>query len=188
MVRCSGFALALCLYHAGIGETLTSADEVEPDAGGGEQLDTWGAPVVAERAGTAPSAELFLDAARRDFGTSLRRLQAEMLTVGNATNLTSLYSQCELEIMTDVGIEQCQIDYRRNDCPDAPKKNWINWADLSGGVYFAHIFGVLVMFMALSVVCDEFFVPGTPASVCAAAAARLCSTVKSRSCCAPLPP
>lgn len=187
MVRYGGFALALCLYHAGICETFTSAVEVEPDTGGGEQLDAWGAPLVAERAGA--SAELFLDGAR-EVVTPLRRLQVEMLGTGNATNLTTLYSACELEIMADVGIEQCQIDYRRNDCPDAVTKNWITWVDLSGGVYFVHIFGVLVMFMALSVVCDEFFVPGTTPPPRARHRRQVCPglTVKSRSLSVPLPP
>jgi hypothetical protein len=156
MVRCGGFALALCLYHAGIGVTFTSAIQVGPDAGGGEQLGAERGTPVAERA----EADLSLDVARREFGTPLRRLQDEMMSL-NATNMTGLYSKCELDIMADVGIEQCQIDYRANDCPEAVKKNWVAWVDLAGGVYFVHIFGVLVMFLALSVVCDEFFVPGT---------------------------
>ena len=138
MVRCRGLTLALCLYHAGL-DTFTTAVDLE-----GSQQPV-GVPL------------------RR---LPLRRLQADTLYTTNATNATnvtkSLFSECEQAIRRRVGIEQCEIDYRSNDCPDAANKNWVAWVDLTGGVYFAHIFGVLVMFMALSVVCDEFFVPGTP--------------------------
>lgn len=105
--------------------------------------------------------ELWLDRVRR------LQLEAEPMATANDTRsnetVMSLYSPCELEVMQIVDLEQCEIDYRINDCPEAKSKNWVAWTDLAGGVYFLHIYGVLVMFMSLSVVCDEFFVPGTHA-------------------------
>ena len=44
----------------------------------------------------------------------------------------------------------------QGDCSGA---NVIPWETANSAVVTVHIFGVLVMFMALSIVCDEFFVP-----------------------------
>ncbi len=77
----------------------------------------------------------------------------------NATNATVL-SAC-MQAIRDLGnIEQCEIEYRSNDCPEAETKNWVPWVTLDGAFVLLHIFGVLVMFMSLSIVCDEYFVPG----------------------------
>jgi hypothetical protein len=90
-------------------------------------------------------------------GASLaRRLQE-----GNATNMTGpLLSACMQAAEDTVGAEQCEINYRKADCPDADGNNWVAWTTLDGPFVMVHIFGVLVMFMSLSVVCDEYFVPG----------------------------
>ena len=80
----------------------------------------------------------------------------------NGTN-TSLYSQVLTPCMQAVqdlvqssAIEQCQVDYMEGDCSGA---NFVPWDTANSAVICVHIFGVLVMFMALSIVCDEFFVP-----------------------------
>eukprot|EP01044_Picomonas_judraskeda_P031942 COSAG03_NODE_12143_length_559_cov_1.060870_1_plen_101_part_10 len=80
----------------------------------------------------------------------------------NGTN-TSLYGQVLTPCMQAVqdlvqssAIEQCQMDYMQGDCSSA---NFVPWDTANSAVICVHIFGVLMMFMALSIVCDEFFVP-----------------------------
>lgn len=81
--------------------------------------------------------------------------------VANATNATApVLSECQQAIRDLGAIEQCEAAYRANDCPEATNKNRVPWSTLEGPFILLHIFGVLVMFMSLSVVCDEFFVPG----------------------------
>lgn len=53
-------------------------------------------------------------------------------------------------------VEQCQVDYMQGDCSNA---NFVPWNTANSAFICVHIFGVLVMFMSLSIVCDEFFVP-----------------------------
>ena len=84
---------------------------------------------------------------------SLRQLQ------GNGTNATEVLTECMAAIRELGDVEQCEIDYRSNDCPEAPKKNWVPWSRLASPFVLLHIFGVLVMFLSLSIVCDEYFVP-----------------------------
>ena len=100
------------------------------------------------------------DAAEPTATRSLRQLQAS-----NDTNSTagaaSLDTPCVQAIKAVMPPpEQCQIDYQSADCDDV---NLWTWETLNDGWICLHIFGVLVMFLALSIVCDEFFVPGAPA-------------------------
>ena len=85
----------------------------------------------------------------------LRKLQ------DNATNVTAeVITEC-VQAIRDLGdIEQCEISYRVADCPEAKKKNWVAWTTVSSPAVCLYIFGVLVMFLSLSIVCDEYFVPG----------------------------
>jgi hypothetical protein len=79
----------------------------------------------------------------------------------NATNATEPVVSACMQAIRDLGnIEQCEIDYRAADCPEAEKKNWVPWVTLDSSFVLLHIFGVLVMFLSLSIVCDEYFVPG----------------------------
>ena len=79
----------------------------------------------------------------------------------NATNATGPVRSACMQAIRDLGnIEQCEIDYRTADCPEAEKKNWVPWVTLDSPFVLLHIFGVLVMFLSLSIVCDEYFVPG----------------------------
>ena len=100
------------------------------------------------------------DAAEPTAIRSLRQLQAS-----NDTNRTagaaSLDTPCVQAIKAVMPPpEQCQIDYQSADCD---RVNLWTWETLNDGWICLHIFGVLVMFLALSIVCDEFFVPGAPA-------------------------
>ena len=72
-----------------------------------------------------------------------------------AEPLTECYQKVQ-DLLVGVGIEQCQVDYMQGDCDNA---NWVPWETADSAVICVHIFGVLVMFMSLSIVCDEFFVP-----------------------------
>ena len=64
--------------------------------------------------------------------------------------------QAVQDLVQSSAIEQCQMDYMQGDCSSA---NFVPWDTANSAVICVHIFGVLVMFMALSIVCDEFFVP-----------------------------
>jgi len=85
-----------------------------------------------------------------------RQLQADGTT--NTTNTTSeSVSACLQDIRNQPGLEQCEIDYREADCDG---ENMVSWVTLTGPAIGLYMFGVLLMFLSLSVVCDEFFVPG----------------------------
>jgi hypothetical protein len=160
MARRGGLVLGLFACHA-VGELVTAAVGAPADAGDRLLTGSGEMPVAGGAVTSLPP----LSETQTVSGATHRRLQADNLSLANATNTTSLYSECELAARAIVGVEQCEIAYRSNDCPGAATPNWVPWVDLAEGVYFCHIFGVLVMFMALSVVCDEFFVPGTRASL-----------------------
>ena len=92
------------------------------------------------------------------FAPLSRQLQDDGGTNETATNETA--SACIRAVRAEVGLEQCEIDYREADCDGA---NTVPWTSLSGPIIWLYVFGVLVMFLSLSVVCDEFFVPGATA-------------------------
>lgn len=83
----------------------------------------------------------------------------------NATNTTGeadeAISACVQAIRIENGLEQCEIDYREADCAGA---NMVTWTTLKGPIIALYVFGVLLMFLSLSIVCDEFFVPGETAT------------------------
>eukprot|EP01043_Picozoa_sp_COSAG02_P068125 COSAG02_NODE_11201_length_1772_cov_2.138673_1_plen_204_part_00 len=88
-------------------------------------------------------------------GPAYRQLQDDGT---NTTNTTSeSVSACLQEIRDQPGLEQCEIDYREADCDGG---NMVSWVTLTGPAIVLYVFGVLTMFLSLSVVCDEFFVPG----------------------------
>eukprot|EP01052_Picozoa_sp_SAG31_P031862 SAG31_NODE_3426_length_4289_cov_14.374702_2_plen_225_part_00 len=72
-----------------------------------------------------------------------------------ASWVESTATGCVAEIPLDA--VQCQIDYMAADCDG---KNIFSWNTLTKGAVALHIFGILIMFISLSIVCDEFFVPG----------------------------
>ena len=92
-------------------------------------------------------------------GPVVRRLQANVSNATNATVPAEYVSPCVQAVRDIIGLEQCEIDYRTADCDD---ENAVPWTTLDGPIIWLYGFGVLVMFMSLSVVCDEFFVPGMP--------------------------
>ena len=92
------------------------------------------------------------------FAPLSRQLQDDGGTNETTTNET--VSECLQAVRAEGGLEQYEIDYREADCDGA---NTVPWTSLSGPIIWLHVFGVLVMFLSLSVVCDEFFVPGETA-------------------------
>ena len=60
------------------------------------------------------------------------------------------------DLVQNAAPEQCQVDYMEGDCSSA---NFVPWNTANSAFICVHIFGVLVMFLSLSIVCDEFFVP-----------------------------
>lgn len=97
-----------------------------------------------------------------------RQLQDDGTNATNTTNTTGeIVSPCVQTIRWEhesLNLEQCEIDYREADCNGA---NLVSWNTLKGPMIGVYVFGVLVMFMSLSVVCDEFFVPGKAVMRCA---------------------
>lgn len=79
------------------------------------------------------------------------------LQTGGTNTTNETVSACLQAIREESGLEQCEIDYRAADCDG---ENMISWVTLKGPVIGLYVFGVLMMFLSLSVVCDEFFVPG----------------------------
>eukprot|EP01044_Picomonas_judraskeda_P005864 COSAG03_NODE_570_length_6898_cov_175.551110_5_plen_166_part_00 len=90
-----------------------------------------------------------------------RQLQDNATNAANTTNTTGeTVSPCVQTIRWEhqsLALEQCEIDYREADCDGA---NMVSWNTLNGPLIGVYVFGVLLMFVSLSVVCDEFFVPG----------------------------
>lgn len=91
-----------------------------------------------------------------------RQLQDGATNAANTTNTTTTgetVSPCVQTIRWEhqsLALEQCEIDYREADCDGA---NMVSWNTLNGPLIGVYVFGVLLMFVSLSVVCDEFFVP-----------------------------
>lgn len=173
-LRTAGLALCLAVaVSSAAGEHGTLSPTSRADAASATEAQ-WG---DAEGGGGGGAVMAMSPTSAMAGGTAaapvVRRLQPAL--ANETSNSTRPYvSPCEQKVDDEAdSMESCQIGYMKNDCPRPGKsQNWVPWVDLEGGVYFLHIFGVLVMFLSLSVVCDEFFVPGalalppfTPASL-----------------------
>ena len=81
---------------------------------------------------------------------------AQAVTFGflGAAACAQAEEHCTSEISLDLPTwqQECAASY----CDADP---WLSWATIDSPVVFIYVVGVLWMFMALAVVCDEFFVP-----------------------------